>query len=340
MQHLTANETYYRRVVTVLGIGLLFFLMFLVLISGAVAALPGILALLPVSAFSAKVIYQLTYGALYLAAFLLPIPIMRGFLKLAHLPWQPTRSRTPAFRYLPLIVLGGITLILAQSYLNAGLVSVFRLDDLFENMLPSTDGKLSDSDLVLSCIVLAVVPAFCEEFLFRGAVLTNLLPFGRGTAILVSALTFSLMHQNLAQFLYAFGAGILLGYLYEKTGSIWNGVILHLCNNAFSLLETVLPQRLGEAAGSTVLLLLDAALLLFGLLSVIILAVQASEKPDVSEGAFGRSLPEADGYVRYPVAPRRSVRLLIVSPYGVYLIACAVTALLTVLMLGVLGSLS
>lgn len=340
MQHLTANEAYYRRVVTMLGIGLLFFLLFLILVSGAVTILTGVLILLPVSDTAAEVIYQLTYGALYLAAFMLPVPLMRAFLRGTQLPWQPIRSRKPASRYLPLIVLGGIALILAQSYLNAGLVSIIPFGDIAESVLPSTNEGMSDLDLVLSFIVMAVVPAFCEEFLFRGAILTNLLPFGRGTAILVSALTFALMHQNLAQFLYAFGAGILLGYLYEKTGSIWNGVILHLCNNASSLLATALPQRLGEKAGSTVLLMLDAALFLLGMVSIAILAVRASEKPDVTEGAFGRSLPEADGYVRYPVAPGRSVRLLIVSPYGVYLITCVATALLTALILGVSGSLA
>ena len=72
MQPQTSNEVFYKRAVTALGIGTLFFLLFLLLISGAVAALTFFLAVLPFPSVIAKLIYQLTYGALYLAAFLCP----------------------------------------------------------------------------------------------------------------------------------------------------------------------------------------------------------------------------------------------------------------------------
>ena len=340
MQQLTTNEAYYRRVVNALGIGLLFFLLFLLLMSLAVGTLQAVLDALPLSDTAAKVIYQLIYGALYLAVFMCPVPIMRAFLRGAKLPWQPMRAAEPVSRCLPLIVLGGITMILAQSYINAGLVSIFDLNSGIESVLPSTGGSMSNLDLVLSFIVLAVVPAFCEAFLFRGAILTILLPFGRGTAVLVSALAFGLMHQNLAQFLYAFCAGILLGVIYEKTGSIWNGVVLHLLNNASSLLSTVLLQRLGEKTGTVAVLILDAVLFLLGILSIVVLTVRVSRKPDLQDGAFGRSLPASEDYAEHPVAPARAARLLVASPFGVFLIACAVLAVLTALMLMVIGSLA
>lgn len=338
MQPQTSNEVFYKRAVTALGIGTLFFLLFLLLISGAVAALTFFLAVLPFPSVVAKLIYQLTYGALYLAAFLCPIPIMKGLTRARGLPWQAVRTDRGMSRYLPLIVLGGITVILAQSYLNAGLVSFFDFDRLFDSTLPSTDGKMTGLDLLLSLLVMAAVPAFCEEFLFRGAILGNLLPFGRGTAVLVSALAFGLMHQNPAQFLYAFGAGILLGTVYERTGSIWNCVALHFCNNATSVLATALPQWLGEEKGTVVLLILDALLVVSGLISIVFLTRRASRKPDVRDGAFGRSLPQADGYAAYRVEPARSVRLLLNSPFGVFLIACAVMGILTMLTLMLAGS--
>ena len=175
MQPQTSNEVFYKRAVTALGIGTLFFLLFLLLISGAVAALTFFLAVLPFPSVIAKLIYQLTYGALYLAAFLCPIPIMKGLTRARGLPWQAVRTDRGMSRYLPLIVLGGITVILAQSYLNAGLVSFFDFDRLFDSTLPSTDGKMTGLDLLLSLLVMAAVPAFCEEFLFRGAILGNLL---------------------------------------------------------------------------------------------------------------------------------------------------------------------
>ena len=339
MQCRSDDERYFRRVVFAIGAGLLFFLLFLLLMSVAVSGLSGLLAVLPLSPTAAEVIYQLIYGAMYLAVFMLPVPIMHAFLRGAHLPWQPMAARRSVSRYLPLIVLGGITLILAQSHLNAILVGFLNYGDLFGEILPAGDA-MSDTDIVLSFIVLAVVPAFCEEFLFRGAVLSNLLPFGRGTAILLSALTFALMHQNLAQFLYAFGAGILLGVLYERTGSIWNGVILHLLNNASSLLAEVLPARFGAETGERILLVLDAVLFCTGLASIAVLVRIGSKKPDVREGTFGRSLPVSVGYAEHRIAPERAVRFVVASPWGIFLMTSVGMALLTALTLLLSGGLA
>lgn len=333
---LTGNERYYRQVLTALGCGLLFFLLFLGLISVAVSGSAVLLEFLPISETAAKVVYQLVYGALYLAAFMCPVPIMRGLMKAKKLPWQPMRSDVRVSRYLPLIVLGGIALIWSQAFLNSAMVSFFSYDDLFDSMLPVTDSETGALDTVLSFLVMALVPAFCEEFLFRGAILTNLLPFGRGTAILVSALAFSLMHQNIGQILYAFGAGILLGWIYEKTGSIWNCVILHLMNNFFSVIETVLDERLGAWTDGAATLIFEAVFSVLGVVATVVLVRKVSEKDSFRDGAFGRSLPVSDDYAACPLAPNRAVRLLIGSPMGIFLIACALAALamLGMLLLG------
>lgn len=334
----TAGELYYHRTVTVLGLGLLCFFLFLTLMSVLVSFLAALLAVLPISAVAAKVTYQLCYGALYLAAFLLPIPIMRLLAHGFGIPWQTAYTDRPVSRALPLIVLGGITLIVAQSYLNAWLVSALDFGELFEDMLPTTNGYTTDLDLLLTFIVLAVVPAFCEEMLFRGAILTGLLPFGQPTAILVSALAFALMHQNVAQFLYAFCAGLLLGALYAHSGSIWNCVILHLCNNAYSLLSTALAQRLGAERGELAQILADAALFLAGLASLAILTLRSRERDGLREGTFGRSLPPSEQYAEVRLKPDRAVRLLVASPMGIFLLSCVLTAILSALMLLTAGA--
>lgn len=325
MRSLTSNEAYYRQVVCILGIGLLIFLLFLTAMSGVVSLLTVLLAVLPISETAGTVIYQLVYGGLYLAVFLSPVPFMRAMMRHKQLPWQPVRSTRAVSGYLPLIVLGGIAAILAQSYINAGLVGFLQLDSLFEEIIPSANGEISNLDLLLSFIVLAVVPAFAEELLFRGAVMGNLLPFGSGTAILVSAIAFGLMHQNPAQFLYAFCAGILLGVIYERTGSIWNCVILHLLNNASSLISTVLVRRFGEDGGAIALLITDAILVFVGLTAILLLTKRLSRPLKIENGAFERTLPASASYAAYPLSPSRSVRILIASPFGVFLIFCTVT---------------
>ena len=49
--------------------------------------------------------------------------------------------------------------------------------------------------------------------------------------IFFSALAFGLMHANFYQFFYAFALGLVLGYVYYKTGRIWYSVVLHAAIN-------------------------------------------------------------------------------------------------------------
>ncbi|MCF0208617.1 MAG: CPBP family intramembrane metalloprotease, partial [Bacteroidaceae bacterium] len=81
-------------------------------------------------------------------------------------------------------------------------------------------------------IVIAILVPLAEEIVFRGSVLRVFLNFNRPwLAIVISAMLFGLVHGNTAQFIHATLLGILLGYVYYKTGSILPGVFLHFINN-------------------------------------------------------------------------------------------------------------
>ena len=88
---------------------------------------------------------------------------------------------------------------------------------------------------LLAVLFDALLPALLEELFCRGALFSALRPMGRRTAVLGSALLFSLMHANLAQLPYAFIAGIALGALYEFSGSLLFPILFHLANNLLSL---------------------------------------------------------------------------------------------------------
>ena len=86
-----------------------------------------------------------------------------------------------------------------------------------------------------------------EEVVFRGAVLRTLLDiFGSRThwaAIVFSALVFGAIHLNLAQGTHAFLVGLLLGWMYYRTGSILPGVLFHWVNNTVAyLMFNFMPQ--------------------------------------------------------------------------------------------------
>ena len=77
----------------------------------------------------------------------------------------------------------------------------------------------------------AVAAPITEELLFRGAVLRSLQPYGKRFAIFCSALLFGLVHQNLTQTPFAFGFGLLAGYVAVEYSILWS-MSLHILNNA------------------------------------------------------------------------------------------------------------
>lgn len=93
--------------------------------------------------------------------------------------------------------------------------------------------------------VICLLAPIAEEVVFRGAVLRKLLewkPEHRWLMIALSALLFSLAHLNPAQFIHPFLIGLLLGWMYERTGSIVPGIIYHWANNTVAYLLVRLYQ--------------------------------------------------------------------------------------------------
>ncbi len=81
-------------------------------------------------------------------------------------------------------------------------------------------------------VLLAIVPAVCEELFFRGMLLgalRNVLwPW---TAILVVALIFAAFHYFLQRFALTYALGALLGYVAWQTGSLLPCIVIHLMHN-------------------------------------------------------------------------------------------------------------
>ena len=87
--------------------------------------------------------------------------------------------------------------------------------------------------------IVCLLAPVTEEIVFRGAVLRTLLawkPERRWLMITLSALLFMLAHMNPAQMIHPFLIGLLLGWMYERTGSILPGIIYHWANNTVAYL--------------------------------------------------------------------------------------------------------
>ena len=101
-------------------------------------------------------------------------------------------------------------------------------------------------DRIIYSVSIAVVPALVEEFAIRGAVLQPLRKYGDKFAILVSSLLFAIIHGNLIQAPFALIAGIGIGYAVCITNSVWTGVLIHFCNNFFSVFVSFLIEDIQD----------------------------------------------------------------------------------------------
>ena len=93
--------------------------------------------------------------------------------------------------------------------------------------------------------VIGLLAPLAEELVFRGAILKALLGWFKNHwyAIALSAVLFSLVHANPAQMPHAFLVGLLLGWLYYRTGSIVPSVAFHWVNNTIAyVMYNVMPN--------------------------------------------------------------------------------------------------
>ena len=136
-----------------------------------------------------------------------------------------------------------------------------------ENNLTDVFSGLSRNVLGIFC--LAVLTPLLEEVLFRGAIQGVLMRyFGRPwPAIIVSALVFGVFHWNPIQVVYATLLGIVLGWIYYRTGSLMSVIVGHVLNNTLAVVTTVAYSAADEqaVAESSVGI---SGFLLFALLSV------------------------------------------------------------------------
>lgn len=127
----------------------------------------------------------------------------------------------------------------------------------------------------LDIIMVAVLPAICEETAHRGLLRVG---YGSNPAkyILISATLFSLMHQNISQMLYTFLSGILFASAVAYTGNIKSSMIMHFMVNVTEVitdlgLQLNMPILLGKNLLFGILLMNIGTKIVMGVLTVLFL---------------------------------------------------------------------
>ncbi|MBE6248049.1 MAG: CPBP family intramembrane metalloprotease [Prevotella sp.] len=138
---------------------------------------------------------------------------------------SPTWLRTRPWMVLIWSVIAALGLVVPSAWLQEHMPELPNfVEQEFDMILKDRWGYLT----------IGLLAPLAEEIVFRGAALRSLLASRLSplAAIVISALLFAVAHLNPAQMPHAFLVGLLLGWMYWRTGSILPGMAYHWANNS------------------------------------------------------------------------------------------------------------
>ena len=123
------------------------------------------------------------------------------------------------------------------NYWNMQLTNKSSILAEFYEMFTEMMKELTGGPFWSSFLTVAIFAPIFEEWMCRGMVLRGLLTKMKPVwAIVVSALFFAVIHANPWQALNAFMIGLVMGYVYYKTGSLILTMIIHFVNNGTAVI--------------------------------------------------------------------------------------------------------
>ncbi len=149
------------------------------------------------------------------------------------------RPRMRLFRpehllFLACILVVMITGSLLCEILTGGIASLVGNFTLYSTFVARLNGNGGQALYVI--LAYALLPAFCEELVFRGILCAEYEKYGVGVSIAASALFFAFLHFSLPLLLSYLFVGAILACALYTTKSFFAPFLLHLCYNIFCLL--------------------------------------------------------------------------------------------------------
>jgi hypothetical protein len=107
-----------------------------------------------------------------------------------------------------------------------------------ENLLKALLISEKFSTFLLNLFMIAVLPALGEELFFRGVLQKYFCKITRNTftGVIITAIVFSAIHFQFQGFVPRFVLGMIFGYLYVWSKTIWIPIIVHFINNGVATL--------------------------------------------------------------------------------------------------------
>ena len=200
----------------------------------------------------------------------------------------------PGGCWLPVLLLPFLVLIVVNTVTLIWQIPFELLGARVHGNVPAAENA---RELILSILLSAALPAVCEEFLFRGAILSALEPNGTKRAILITSLLFTLLHGSIIGAPGIFILGVVLGMIAVCTGSIYGSIIYHTLHNAITIVLVYMQHGAAEES-QTVLEALGGA---SGLLS----AIGSAALYGLPAFFFLRALVRRARMLNLPMYPRK-----------------------------------
>lgn len=120
------------------------------------------------------------------------------------------------------------------------ILSAFGFTMHIANLIPMPEfmkelfREMAEANGIFPFLMIIVLAPIFEEFICRGVILKGFLEkYSVKKAIIISSLIFGIMHLNPWQFIGAFVMGLIGGWLFWKTKSLFLPIVVHFSNNLF-----------------------------------------------------------------------------------------------------------
>lgn len=151
------------------------------------------------------------------------------------------RSAPPA-SWLAAICFGASTWVLASAWLAVQQMWM-PMDEAFVEQSEKIMSWLNGTPILTIVLLLAVIPAICEELIFRGYALSGVRSgMGRWGAILIIGIAFGVYHQSVHRLVTTVALGMLFAALVLQSRSVWTSMLAHVMHNSILILSATLPE--------------------------------------------------------------------------------------------------
>lgn len=195
---------------------------------------------------------------IYLVIFIIPMIVYIRASK--YKASNALRLRHFKMRYLPFVLLMGISVSLISALINAGFAAILSGFGVSVGEISSTVTFSSDSMLVV-VIANVLMPAICEELLLRGLALGEYEKYGVAVSILMTSLIFALFHGSLLTLPSLFVAGVCYAVITLLFKSVYPAMLCHIINNAIAVYISYNNDYLAYLAEDVIFIIIIVVLL-------------------------------------------------------------------------------